>query len=54
MWAAALARTRAAVSAGADWYVGRPLGARRKVEVGAAFGWSLLRAALAFPAASRE
>lgn len=54
MWASALARTRAAVSAGADWYVGRPLGPRRKVEVGAAFGWSLVRAAFAFPAASRE
>jgi len=54
LWASALARTGAAVSAGADWYVGRPLGARRKVEVGAAFGWSLLRAALAFPTASRE
>lgn len=46
VWASALARTRAAVEAGADWYVGRELGARRKVEVGASFGWSLLRAAL--------
>jgi len=54
MWASALARTSAAVSAGADWYVGRPIGARRKVEVGASFGWSLVRAAMAFPAASRE
>lgn len=46
MWASALARTRAAVDAGADWYVGRELGTRRKMEVGASFGWSLLRAAL--------
>ncbi len=46
VWASALARTRTAVDAGADWYVGRELGTRRKVEVGASFGWSLVRAAL--------
>lgn len=52
MWARALARTPAAVDAGADWYVGRPLGTRRKVEVGASFGVSLLRAAMTLPSSS--
>lgn len=52
MWAAALARTQAAVDAGADWYVGRPLGTRRKVEVGASFGLSLLRAAMSLAGSS--
>jgi menaquinone-9 beta-reductase len=52
LWASALARTQAAVDAGADWYVGRPLGTRRKVGVGASFGLSLLRAAMTLPSAS--
>jgi menaquinone-9 beta-reductase len=54
LWASALARTRAAVDAGADWYVGRELGTRRKVEVGASFGWSLVRAALSSALSSAE
>lgn len=45
-WAAALARSTEAVSAGADWYVGRPLTAARKLSVGASFGFQLARAAL--------
>lgn len=52
VWASALARSPAAVDAGADWYVGRPLGTRRKVEVGASFGVSLLRAAMTLRAPS--
>ena len=52
LWASALARSPAAVDAGADWYVGRPLGTRRKVEVGASFGLSLLRAAMTLRAPS--
>jgi len=46
IWADALARSSEAVSAGADWYVGRPLGTMRKLAVGASFGFQLVRAAL--------
>lgn len=45
-WASALAASDVAVSAGGDWYAGHRLGALRKLGVGVAFGWSLLRAAL--------
>ncbi len=45
-WAAALVSSQPTLSAAADWYAGIPLGAARKVEVGAAFGWSLIRALL--------
>lgn len=50
IWADALARSREAVSAGADWYVGRPLGTMRKLAVGASFGFHLVRAALTLDA----
>lgn len=48
-WAAALARSSQAVTAGADWYVGRPLGTMRKLAIGASFGWQLARAAVSLP-----
>lgn len=50
IWAEALAASPAAVTAGADWYVGRALPTMRKLAVGASFGFHLLRAGLTLPA----
>jgi geranylgeranyl reductase family protein len=45
LWCAALAASPDAVAAGADWYVGAPLGLGRKLAVGASMAWRAVRAA---------
>ena len=45
LWCAALAASPGAVAAGADWYVGAPLGLGRKLAVGASMAWRAVRAA---------